>query len=271
MKYDFIFEQQIFYPLRLLCRTLGVTKGGYLRWRSHPHSARDEQDTDLIRRIADIQAANRQTYGSPRVHAALRHQGVAVSRKRVARLMRKAGLNPEMPRIRITTTDSDHDSPIADNVIDRDFTAPEPNQKWVTDITYIRTDEGWLYLSAILDLYARKVVGWAMDQTMGAALITKSLDMALANRRPAQGLIHHSTISMSRRGDCHDNACAESFWARLKVELVYRQRFATRDAARQSIFATIETFYNRTRIHSAIGNVTPQAYEDAYYARFDAA
>ncbi len=200
VKYDFIFEQQIFYPLRLLCRTLGVTKGGYLRWWSHPHSARDEQDTDLIRRIADIQAANRQTYGSPRVHAALRHQGVAVSRKRVARLMRKAGLSPEMPRIRITTTDSDHDSPIADNVIDRDF-----------------------------------------------------------------------TISMSRRGNCHDNACAKSFRARLNVELAYRQRFATRNAARQSIFASIETFYNRTRIHSAIGNVTPQAYEDAYYARFDAA
>ena len=193
--------------------------------------------------------------------------------------------------MRLVTTDSDHDSPIADNVIDRDFTATAPNQKWVTDITYIRTDEGWLYLSAILDLYSRKVVGWAMDPTMETSLVIRALDMALANRRPAQGLIHHSdrgsqyassdyrqklsqsgiTISMSRRGNCHDNACAESFWARLKVELVYRQRFATRDEARQAIFDYIETFHNRTRIHSAIGNVAPQAYEDAYYARIHAA
>lgn len=291
MKYGFIFEQQIFHPLRLLCRVLEVTKGGYLRWRSHPHSARAEQDADLIRRIADVQAANRQTYGSPRIQTALRHQGVGVSRKRVARLMRQACLHPETPRVRLVTTDSDHDSPIADNVIDRDFTATAPNQKWVTDITYIRTDEGWLYLSAILDLYSRKVVGWAMDPTMETSLVIRALDMALANRRPAQGLIHHSdrgsqyassdyrqklsqsgiTISMSRRGNCHDNACAESFWARLKVELVYRQRFATRDEARQAIFDYIETFHNRTRIHSAIGNVAPQAYEDAYYARIHAA
>ena len=286
VQYGFIFEHQIFYPLRLLCRALDVTKGGYLRWRNHPHSARDEQDTDLIRRIAGIQAANRQTYGSPRVQATLQHQGVAVSRKRVPRLMREAGLNAEVPRIRVAPTDSDHDSPIADNVVERDFTATAPNQKWVTDITYIRTDEGWLYLSAILDLYSRKVIGWAMDQTMETSLVTRSLDMALANRRPATGLIHHSdrgsqyassdyrqrliqsgiTISMSRRGNCHDNACAESFWGRLQVELVYRQRFVTRAQARQSIFDYIETFHNHTRIHSAIGYVTPQAYEEAYYA-----
>ena len=154
-----------------------------------------------------------------------------------------------------------------------------------------RTDEGWLYLSALLDLYARKVVGWAMDQTMETSLVIRALDLALTNRRPAQGLIHHSdrgsqyassdyqqklsqsglTISMSLRGNCHDNACAESFWARLKVELVYRQRFATRDEARQAIFEYLETFHNRTRIHSAIGNVAPQAYENAYYARIHAA
>lgn len=291
MKYGFILAHQIFYPLRLLCRTLGVTKGGYLRWRHHPHSRRAEQDTVLIQQIAVIQSGARQTYGSPRVQASLRHQGVAVSRKRVARLMRDAGLNAQMPRIRVVTTDSAHDSPIAENVIDRDFTATAPNQKWVTDITYIRTDEGWLYLSAILDLYSRKVVGWSMDQTMETSLVTRSLDMALANRCPADGVIHHSdrgsqyasneyrqrlaqagiTISMSRRGNCHDNACAESFWARLKVELVYRHRFATRTDARKAIFEYIEVFHNRTRIHSAIGFVTPHAYEEAYHARIPAA
>lgn len=291
MKYGFILEHQLFYPVRLLCRTLGVTKGGYLRWRHHPHSHRAEQDTVLIQQIAVIQSGARQIYGSPRVQASLRRQGMTVSRKRVARLMREAGLNAQAPRIRVVTTDSDHDSPIAENVIDRDFTATAPNQKWATDITYIRTDEGWIYLSAILDLFSRKVVGWAMDQTMETSLVRRALDQALANRCPAHGLIHHSdrgsqyasseyrqrllqagvTISMSRRGNCHDNACAESFWARLKVELVHRHRFATRADARQAIFEYIEVFHNRTRIHSAIGYVTPQAYEDAYHAQFPAA
>ena len=286
MKYGFIFTHMPMYPLSLMCRVLGVTKGGYLHWRNHPHSARSDRDAHLTRKIVMIQDASRRTYGSPRVHQALRGMGEFVSRKRVARLMQEAGLQAEVPRIRVVTTDSDHDSPIADNVLDRAFTASAPNQKWVTDITYIPTDEGWLYLSAIIDLFSRKVIGWAMDGTMATSLVTRALDQALDNRRPTAGLIHHSdrgsqyasahyrdrltqagiTISMSRRGNCHDNACAESFWARLKVECIHRHRFATRDEARQAIFEYIETFYNRTRIHSSLGYRTPQAFEDAYHA-----
>jgi putative transposase len=209
----------------------------------------------------------------------LRDQGVAVSHKRVARLMRDVGLNAQMPRIRVVTTDSVHGSPIPENVIDRDFKSTAPNQKWVTDITYIHTDEGgWVSLSAILDLYSQKVVGWSMDQTLETSLVTRSFDMAPANRHPADGLIPHSdrgsqyassdyrqrlvqtdiTISMSRRGNCHDNACAESFWVRLKVELVHRQRFATRAEARRAIFQYIEVFHNRTASISRSASSRPR-------------
>jgi transposase InsO family protein len=269
-----------------MCRALNVTKSGYLRWRHRPRSDRELRDVELTRQIASIQAEHRQVYGSPRVHAVLRRDGESISRKRVARLMREAGLGAETPRVRVMTTDSDHESPIADNVLDRDFTASAPNQTWVTDITYIPTDEGWLYLSTIIDLFSRKAVGWAMGETLATSLVTTALDQALANRRPGSGLLHHSdrgsqyasgdyrarltqagiTISMSRRGNCHDNACAESFWARLKVELVYRRHFATRAEARQAIFEYIEVFYNRTRIHSAIGYDTPEHFEEVYHA-----
>ena len=287
MKYGFIFEHLPFFPLRLMCRVLKVSKSGFMHWRHHPRSAHAERDAQLIEKIATMHEEHRGVYGSPRVHQALQHQGEHVSRKRIARLMREAGLNAASPIKRMKTTDSDHNSPIADNLLDRQFSATAPNQKWVTDITYIPTGEGWLYLSAIVDLFSRKVVGWAMDSTMATSLVTRSLDQALANRQPSGKLIHHSDrgsqyasvnyrelleqkgiiISMSRRGNCHDNACAESFWARLKVELVYRRTFATRDAARQAIFEYIEVFYNRLRLHSALGYVSPESFEKSYYAQ----
>lgn len=246
-----------------------------------------QRDLDLSKAIVTIHEENRGVYGSPRVHQVLKQQGETVSRKRVARLMQESGLSAKPPRVRVVTTDSDHDSPIADNVLDRDFTATAPNQKWVTDITYIPTNEGWLYLSAIVDLFSHLVVGWAMNETMETSLVIKALEQALKNRRPAAGLIHHSdrgsqyasnvyreclteagiTISMSRRGNCHDNACAESFWARLKVELIYRRQFATRADARQAIFEYIEVFYNRRRLHSSNGNVSPEAFERAHFER----
>jgi transposase InsO family protein len=284
---SFIFTHRPFYPLKLMCRCLRVSRSSYLRWHGgtdRPHAARD---AELSREIFTIHEANRGVYGSPRIHQVLKQRGERVSRKRVARLMREAEITAQPERRRVITTDSDHDQPIADNVLNRDFTATAPNQKWVTDITYIPTDEGWLYLSAIVDLFSRKVVGWSMGATMAVDLVLRSLDAALADRKPTAELIHHSdrgsqyasgwyrdrlnasniTISMSRRGNCHDNACAESFWGRLKVELIYRQRFATRDDARQAIFRYIETFYNRTRLHSALGHVSPNEYENAYHAK----
>jgi putative transposase len=291
MKYPFIFEHMPFYPIRLMCRVLGVTKSGFLRWRSHPTCRHAERDATLRQAIVSIHAQHRSVYGSPRVHQVLRQRGERVSRKRVARLMQEAGLSAAARRIRVVTTDSAHDSPIADNHIDRDFTATKPNQKWVTDITYIPTDEGWLYLSAIVDLFSRRVVGWATAATMDVALVTAALDQALTNRLPTEDLIHHSdrgsqyasaayrerlhqagiTISMSRRGNCLDNACAESFWARLKIECIYRSTFATRSAARQAIFTYIETFYNRIRLHSAIDYLSPEAFEQRHLHALEAA
>jgi transposase InsO family protein len=287
VKYGFMFAHLPLYPLRLMCRVLGASKSGFLHWRHHPRSAHAERDAGLTEQIISLHQEHRGVYGSPRVHQALRHQGERVSRKRVARLMREAGLSFVPAAIRVITTDSNHDSPIAENVLHRDFSATAPNQKWVTDITYIRTDEGWLYLSAIVDLFSRKVIGWAMESTMATTLVAKSLNQALANRRPDGELIHHSdrgsqyagasyrekleqagiTISMSRRGNCHDNACAESFWARLKVELVYRRTFATREDARRAIFEYIEVFYNRIRLHSALGHVSPDSFEKSYHAQ----
>ncbi len=204
-----------------------------------------------------------------------------VGKKRVERLMKSAGIAVRTHRRYVTTTDSDHDQPIAPNLLQQDFTAAAPNQRWVTDITYIPTEEGWLFLASILDLYSRKIVGWAMQPTMHTSLVLKALDMAVVDRQPTPGLIHHSdrgsqyasedyrrklaehgmVASMSRSGCCYDNAAAESFWHTLKNELIHRRKFQTRADATQAIFEYIEVFYNRTRLHSTIGNVSPVDYE----------
>jgi len=287
VRYGFIFEHMPFYPIKRMCHALEVSMSGFHRWRHHPRCRRRVEDERLKQEITVIADEGRGVYGSPRIHRGLRGRGRKISRKRVARLMQEIGLRAAAPPRRVRTTDSDHDDPIADNVLDRDFTATAPDQKWVTDITYIPTDEGWLYLSAIIDLFSHRVVGWAMDQTMTKALVIAALDQAIANRSPTADLIHHSdrgsqyasqdyrerlaaagiTMSMSRRGNCHDNACAESFWARLKSELVYRRRFSTRAEAKQAIFEYIEVFYNRTRMHSSIGYMSPEAFEAAHHQR----
>jgi putative transposase len=245
----------------------------------------------VAERIRRVHADSGSAYGSPRIHQELRAQDLRVSRKRVARLMRELGISADLPRRFVVTTDSDHDQPVAENLLDRDFTATAPDQKWVTDITYIPTDEGHLYLAAIEDLFSRKIVGWAMDAHMETSMVLRALDMATASRRPQTTLIHHSdrgsqyashdyrqrlldrgiAISMSRRANCYDNACAESLWARLKVELVYRRRFRTRDEAKQAIFQYIEVFYNRLRRHSALGYLSPEAFEAEYHRRQRAA
>jgi putative transposase len=284
VRYAFIEAHRPLWRLRTLCRLLRISKQGYFRWRDGREPPRRAADQVLTVRIRAVHAQHRQVYGSPRIHRQLRAEGVLVSRKRVERLMRAAGIRV-LPRRRwVRTTDSRHDQPIAPNLLEQDFRASGPDQRWVTDITYIPTDEGWLYLSAIVDLFSRRVVGWAMDAHMDRSLVLRALTMALGNRSPAQGLIHHSdrgsqyasedyrqaltaagiTASMSRRGNCYDNAVIESFWHSLKNELVHRSHFATRDQAIAAIFEYIEVFYNRVRLHSSIGYRSPAHYEAQY-------
>jgi transposase InsO family protein len=274
-------------PLAVLCRCVGVSKTGFLAWRNRPPSPRAAADRQLSVAVETIHGQQKGRYGSPRIHKDLRAQGQRVSRKRVARIMRNLGISGDPPQRRVCTTDSDHDLPVAPNLLAQDFSASAPDQRWVTDITYIPTDEGWLYLSAIQDLYSRRIVGWAMDAHMETSLVLRALDMAIAARKPQAGLIHHSDrgsqyasrdyrraladrgidISMSRRGNCYDNACAESLWARLKVELVHRTRFRTRDEARLAIVSYIEGYYNRIRRHSSLGYISPDDFEAAYHRR----
>jgi transposase InsO family protein len=237
--------------------------------------------------VAKIRIAhqeNRQLYGSPRIHRALLIDGESVSRNTVAKLMREANIRAKQRRQFVPrTTDSAHQKPVAGNILDRDFTASKPDRKWAADITYVPTDQGWLYVAAILDVHSRKIVGWSMADHMESELVIDALRMALHHRQPGEGLLHHSdrgvqyasddyqhllaihdiTVSMSGRGDCWDNAMMESFWATLKTELIHLQSYATRGEARQSIFEYIEVFYNRKRLHSSLGYVSPESFEAA--------
>ena len=282
MRFRFIEDRRVDYPVKIMCDVLGVSRAGYYAWRSRPESARSAENRELLEDIQQIHSDNRGRYGSPRIHVELKAQGHGVSRGRVERLMRRHGIHAIMARPRrARTTDSRHDHPIAPNLIKRDFTAAAPNLVWLADITYIDTDHGWLYLAAILDLYSRKIVGWAMGERNDTVLVLKALAMALLHRNPPAKLLFHSdrgvqyasgdyrqalnqaglVASMSRRGNCYDNATMESFWSTLKLELVYRQSFDTRAAARTQIFDYIETFYNRHRTHSALDYHSPVDFE----------
>ena len=281
MRYRFIEVEKAAYPIALMCRVLQVSRGGYYAWRTRPESARSRSDRKLLVDIRAAHKASRRTYGSPRMQRELLAQGHSVGRHRVARLMRLDGLRGRRRRRFRTTTQSNHAHPVAANQLERQFAVEAPNQAWVTDITYIWTLQGWLYLCVILDLYSRRVVGWAMSERINQALTLGALKMALAGRAPKPGLVHHSDrgsqyaaklyrrllkargieCSMSRKGDCWDNAVAESFFATLKVELVYETLFITRAQARQGIFEYIEAFYNRVRRHSYLGYVSPVDYE----------
>ena len=267
-----------------LCLHLGVSPSGYYDWQKRratpgPRAAANQTLTQTIKAIHD---QSRQTYGSPRVLEELRKQGSRHGRNRIARLMKQAGLCGRQPgRYRVPTTDSNHDEPIAPNRLAQVPKATAPNQLWVADITYIETQEGWLYLAAILDLYSRKIVGWAMSERIDTALVLKALGMALLHRQPPAHLLFHSdrgvqyassdyrralgqaglVASMSRRGNCYDNATMESFWSTLKWELVYRRNFTTRTQARSQIFDYIESFYNRQRSHSSLGFRSPVDFE----------
>jgi putative transposase len=286
VKFAFIEEHRPMWRLARMCRMLGVSKTGYFAWRHRPESLRSGEDRALTTRIHIIHAESRKTYGSPRVHRELRGQGTSISRKRVERLMRTAGIQVKPKARFVVTTDSAHGMPVAPNLLEQDFTATAPDRRWVTDITYVPTEEGWLYVAAIIDLFSRRAVGWAMQERMDRSLVLAALDMAVGQRRPRPGLLHHSDrgsqyacedyrsaltghgmiASMSRRACCYDNAAMESFWHTLKVELIHRRQFQTRAEARQAIFEYIEVFYNRLRRHSSIGYVSPVEFERQHSA-----
>ena len=281
MRFAFIATEKAAFPVRLLCRTLQVSRAGFYAWQARPPAPRGQADERLGLEIAVIHAESRQRYGSPRIHAELVDRGCRTSRKRVARLMRVRGLAARRRRQFRVTTHSRHPFPVAPNVLARQFERAEPDQAWVTDITYIPTGEGWLYLAVILDLCSRFAVGWAMSERITDDLTLDALGMALARRRPPRGLLRHSdrgsqyasadyqrmlaqhgiVCSMSRRGDCWDNAVAESFFATLKVELVHHAAWTTRAAARRELFDYLEPFYNGRRRHSALGYLSPRAFE----------
>jgi transposase InsO family protein len=265
-----------------LCAAFGVARSSYHAWQHRRPSARQRADVELGAHLCRVHAESRQTYGSLRLVQALRQQGHHLSRRRVRRLMHQHGLRPPKPRRFVPqTTDSRHDQPIAPNHLATVAVPTGPNQQWVTDITYVRTGESWLYVAAVMDRWSRRIVGLAMAEHMETALIQQALHQALGQRRPPKGCLHHSdqgsqyasvayrrlltthglTASMSRAGNCYDNAAMESFWGKLKTELVYRQTFTTRQAARLAIFEYVEAFYNRTRLHSALGFKSPVDFE----------
>jgi len=282
MRFAFIAAHVKRWPIVVMCRVLDVSRSGYFAWRARAPSGQAQRREELLGVIRAAHVASRRTYGSPRVYQVLRRQGVRVCENTVAKLMRLAGLAGRTPRRFVPrTTDSANTMAPAPNVLDRDFAVGPINRRWVGDITYVPTGEGWLYLAAVLDLGSRRVVGWAMSRSMPAALVCRALQMALTHRRPKRALLHHSDRgsqyaseeyrqlltahslepSMSRRADCYDNAAMESFFATLKTELIHRQDYATSEQARRSIFEYIEVFYNRQRLHSTLGYVSPEAFE----------
>jgi transposase InsO family protein len=268
-----------------MCKVLEVSRSGYYSWSKRPESFRRQQDKELQSVIREVFTESRGTYGCPRVHRELRNRGIACGKNRVARLMRKDGLRAKVKRRFKATTDSKHNLPVADNLLQRNFAPEQPDQTWAGDITYVWTGEGWLYLAVVLDLFSRNVVGWAMDKRMTRHLVMNALDMAIKRRKPARGLIHHSDrgsqyasgdfqtllnkygirCSMSRKGDCWDNAPVESFFGTLKQELIFHQRYYARAHAKQNIFEYIERFYNRKRLHSTLGYQSPVDYEANYF------
>lgn len=286
MKFALIHASRRQFPVRRLCQVLGVSPSGYYVWRRRPPSQRERDNLQLLEKIRCIHEQSRKTYGSPRVHAALRQQGVCCSRKRVAVLMRRHEIWAQRPKRRVRTTQSDHGLPVAPNVLGQDFAAQRPNEKWVSDLTYIPTGEGWLYLAAVLDLFSRKIIGWAMGEQMTSELVLQALHMALKQRKRHAQVLHHSDqgsqyasagyrqllathqiqASMSGLGNCYDNAVMESFFATLKTELVHREIFNTRAQARRELFAYIEGFYNRERLHSSLNYQSPVEFERAYSA-----
>jgi transposase InsO family protein len=281
MRYAFIRNHREAFPVGLMCQVLEVGKSGFYAWLKRSESPRHQENRRLLVAIKAVHQRSRQTYGSPRIHADLNANGHSCGKHRVAQLMRKYGVVSRHKRKFRATTNSRHTHPIAENLLQRQFTVTAPNRWWVSDITYIPTREGWLYLAVTLALCHRKVMGWAMDRWMTQQLVIDAFTMAMKNGRPRTGLVHHSDqgvqyachafqallkvsgsqCSMSRKGNCWDNAVAESFFHTLKVELIHDRHYQTRQEARAEIFDYIEVFYNRQRRHSALGYLSPAEFE----------
>ena len=281
MRYRFIDAHKKAWPVNLMCSVLSVSRSGYYDWTGRGPSQRAQANRELDRRIGELFACHRQRYGVPRITDALHDEGVECSENRVARRMRALGLKAIQAKKFKVTTDSNHSKPVAPDLVEQDFSAVAPNQKWTSDITYIWTDEGWLYLAVVMDLYSRAIVGWSMNRRMTQQLVCDALTMALFRRGFPKGTIIHSDrgsqycskgyqqlikinslrCSMGRRANCYDNAAMESFFHTLKVELVHREHYTSRRLAKSSIFEYVEMYYNRKRKHSAIGHRIPMLFE----------
>jgi transposase InsO family protein len=284
VKYAWIKQHSVDYSVTTLCEFMTVSRSCYYAWLDAPKTALEKENDQLIETLTVLFEKSRGTYGTRRLKNKFAEQGIVVSRRRIARLMRQAGLWYKTKKKFKATTDSKHNQAIAPNLLKRQFTVLRPDRYYVGDITYIATQEGWLYLAVVIDLFSRKVVGWSMDRRMKAKLVNDALLMALWKRKPTKGLVwhtdrgsqyasdshrdilkdHHVTQSMSRKGNCWDNAVSESFFHTLKTELVHHEQFKTRDDAKQAIFEYIEVFYNRERSHSANDYLSPVDYEIQY-------
>ncbi len=283
MRYAWIDSHRDLGPIEVMCEVLNLSRSGFYAWSAEPGiRPGQELSAKLLEQIRLVHESSRCTYGAPRVTAQLKADGVAVCRNTVAKRMREAGIRVR-PRRRFVprTTDSNHHCPVAPNRLDRNFAAEAPDRKWACDFTYLWTDQGWLYLAVVIDLFSRKIVGWSMQQQMKTELVSQAMHMAITRRQPDAGLLHHSdrgvqyasedyqrllrqhgiVCSMSRTGDCYDNAVAESFFATLKRELVNGQTFASVEQAKSAVFGWIEVFYNRERRHSTLDYKSPEAFE----------
>lgn len=284
MKFTFIRDNRVLFDVKVMCTVFNVSQAGFHAWLKRPLSTRALRAQELTQEIKVIHQQTHGVYGSIKVTRELKHRKVSANRKTVAKLMHAAGIRSKVKRkFRIRTTDSNHPNPVAPNILDRNFAlADAPDKVWATDITYIHTDEGVLYLAGVMDLYSRRIIGWSMDDSMTAKLVSDAFKAAALSRKVAFGLLHHSdrgvqytsstyrhlleshdvTVSMSRTGDCYDNAVMESFWGKLKCEMVNHHRFKTRAEARAKVFEYIEMFYNRTRLHAALAYQSPVQFEE---------
>ena len=289
MRYRCIHRRRSQYPVTMMCRVLQVSRGGYNAWRDRPESKRAATDREVTRVIRRLHADSKGVYGSRNIRLDLKDAGYHYGRHKVARLMRIAGLSGVPKRRFKVTTQSDPSHPVAKNLLKQDFKAEAMNQRWAADITYISTQQGWLYLAVVMDLYSRRIVGWSMSRRINRHLVIDALKMAFDQRRPEGDLIHHSDrgsqytsddfrdalikhniqCSMSGRGNCYDNAVVESFFGLLKRERIHRTRYRTRDEARADIFDYIECFYNRKRRHGYLGNISPAAFEERTSGLFE--
>lgn len=283
MKFTYIKDHRDEFDIDAMCNVFGVTSAGFYAWRDRPVSARARRADELAAQIRAVHRETNGVYGSLKITKELRHRRTIVNRKTVAKLMKQAGIRSKTHRrFRVRTTDSTHANAIAPNVLAQDFArADAPDTVWGADITYIHSDEGVLYLAGVMDLCSRKIIGWSMSDSMTTDLVERAFDAALLSRKPAFGLLHHSdrgvqytsaryrerleqhgiTMSMSRTGNCYDNAMVESFWGKLKTEMTHHEHFTTKQQARAAVFEYIEMFYNRTRLHASLDYQSPEQFE----------